>query len=652
MNMLQLFSSPFFKALGWSLLHSLWQAAILFVLMKIILAILQQAKSSIKYMIAYSSVIAVALWFTVTFLRIYHQQISSLSLNNFSTQIVQHDFIPYAVHRTATVAAYVEHFLPALLAMYVAGLCILSIRLFNSYIQTIRLKNTSRLHTVDTWQQLAEALCGRIGLVKKIRLFLSETIDVPMTIGAIRPVILIPLAAVNSLSPEQMEAVLLHELSHIRRQDYLLNLIQSCIETVLFFNPFVLLIAQYIRKERENCCDEIVILHAPPHDYAQALVSLEEARTRRYRLALTAVNKEPHLFNRIKKIMEMKKKNIIPLHQKLAALLLAGIGLCSVAWISPNTSKKNNDPVKNMAVKTSNIPTQYSFTDSMKVPVPPVPKVFPENEIAAPAPPEPVKATAPLPARQLTDTPPVPPGVKEYFESDAWKSQQEAIQKAAEKIKEQMNSPEWKQYQKNIMAGAETMRKAAETFGRKFNSPEWKKQQYAFAQQAEKFRKQAEALRKKFDSPEWKKQQETFDRQTEKLNQYFQSKDRKEQQQKLQDQSKKLQEYFSSPEWKKAQDDIRHQSEKLQQYFQSKDWKEQQQKIQDQSNKLREYFDSDEWKKQWKEKSEQSKDSVSSAFVPFEQPGAPRNMMSGGRHRNHSFFEHYDCTYLSIPSLI
>lgn len=587
MDLLQLLSSPFFKALGWSLLHSIWQAAIVFVLMKIILLILTQAKSSIKYIIAYSSIVTVALWFIVTLSRIYHQQVSLLSLNHFSTQTVQHDFTRNAVHRTATVAAYVEHFLPALLALYIAGLCILSIRLFSSYITTVRLKSSACLHPGDAWHRLTEALCDKIGLTKSIRLFLSETIDVPMTIGAIKPVILVPLAAINSLSPEQMEAVLLHELSHIRRHDYLFNLVQSFIETVLFFNPFVQLMAQYTRKERENCCDEIVVLHAPPYEYAQALVALEDARTQQYRLALTAVNKEPHLFNRIKKIMEMKKKNIVPLRQKLAALILAGIGLCSVAWISPGANKKSIDPVKNIAVRAGNVPAQYSFTDSMKVPAP---AVLPENKMAAP------KPVAP-PARQLTDTPPVAPNVQDFFESDAWKQQQAAIQKTAGKIAEQMNTPEWKQYQKNIMEGAEKMQKAAEAFGRKFDSPKWRKQQYAFQQQAVKFRKQADVFRKKFDSPEWKKQQETFNRQTERLKQYFQSKDWKEQQQKIQEQSKKLQEYFSSPEWKKAQDDIQHQSEKLQQYFQSKDWKEQQQKIQDQSKKLQEYFNSDEWKK-------------------------------------------------------
>lgn len=587
MNLLQLFSSPFFKALGWSLLHSLWQAAIVFLLAKIMLRILRQAKSSIKYIIAYSSVVIIALWFVVTLFRIYYQQVSLSSLHHFSTQTFQHDFTGNAVPRTATAAAYVEHFLPALLALYIAGLCILSIRLLNSYIATIRLKSSACLHLGDTWQQLAETLCDKIGLTKNVRLLLSETIDVPMTIGFIKPIILVPLAAVNSLSAEQMEAVLLHELSHIRRQDYLLNLIQSCIETVLFFNPFVQLIAQYIRKERENCCDEIVVLYTPPRDYAQALVTLEDARTQQYRLALTAVNKEPHLFNRIKKIMEMKKKNIVPLRQKLAALVLAGIGLCSIAWISPGTGKEKNNTVKNQAVSAAATQPLYSAIDTAKVPPPPPPlKISPKSKRVPPPP----------PMKTKTDTAPMPK-VSAFFESDAWKQQQQAIQKTAEKIAEQFNSPEWKQYQKNIMAGAEKMRKEAEAFGRKFDSPEWRKQQYAFEQQARKFRGQADVLEKKFNSPEWKKQQEAFDRQAEKLKQYFQSSDWKEQQQKIQGQSKKLQEYFSSPEWKKVQDNIQHQSEKLQQYFQSKEWKEQQQKIQDQSKKLQEYFNSDEWKK-------------------------------------------------------
>lgn len=595
MNSLQIFSSPFCNALGWSLLHSLWQAAIVFVLAKIILRILQQARSSIKYIIAYSSVTAIALWFIITLLRIYHEQ-ASLS-GHFTIQTFQHDFTRNAVPHTPPLAAYVEHFLPALLTLYIVGLSVLGIRLLNSYIKTIHLKSNSDLHTGSHWQQLTETLCNKIGLTKNVRLLLSEMIDVPVTIGFIKPIILVPLAAVNSLSAEQMEAVLLHELSHISRQDYLLNLVQSFIETVLFFNPFVQLMTQYIRKKREHCCDEIVILHAPPHDYALALVALEDARIQTYRLALTAVNKEPHLFNRIKKIMEMKKKNIVPLHQKLAALILAGVGLYSIAWISPDAGREKNGPAINRTVKANNTVAQYSFIDSTKIPMPPIPKAAPDNRIATQAPSKPITAIVPPTADRLIDTPPAPPKVKEFFESDAWRQQQETIQKAAQKIQEQINSPEWKQYQKNIMTGAEKMRKEAEAFGKKFDSPKWRKQQYAFQQQAEKFREQADMFRKKFDSPEWKKQQEIYNEQTERLKKYFQSKDWKRQQQKIQEQSKNLQKYFSSPEWKKVQDNVQHQSEKLEQYFQSKDWKDQQQKIQDGSKQLQEYFNSDEWKK-------------------------------------------------------
>jgi hypothetical protein len=132
-----------------------------------------------------------------------------------------------------------------------------------------------------------------------------------MMIGAIKPVILLPIATMNHLSTEQVEAILLHELAHIRRHDYLLNIFQTIAEALLFFNPFVWLISRVIRREREHCCDDMVIsCNASPLSYAQALAILENDRINTNQLALAATGNKNQLLNRIKRIMEMKKSNI------------------------------------------------------------------------------------------------------------------------------------------------------------------------------------------------------------------------------------------------------------------------------------------------------------------------------------------------------
>ena len=113
----------------------------------------------------------------------------------------------------------------------------------------------------------------------RVRLLESTLVDVPTVIGWIKPVILLPASALSGLKPHQLEAILAHELAHIRRHDYLVNLLQTLVETLLFYHPAVWWLSRRIRAERENCCDDLAVsLCGDPYTYAQALADLEELR--------------------------------------------------------------------------------------------------------------------------------------------------------------------------------------------------------------------------------------------------------------------------------------------------------------------------------------------------------------------------------------
>ena len=130
-----------------------------------------------------------------------------------------------------------------------------------------------------------------MGISRKVSVWISQHIDVPATIGFIKPVILIPFASLNNLSGDQLEAIILHELSHIKRNDYLINIMVAVIETILFFNPFVVLLSKVIKRERENCCDDFVLQYRyDPHSYAYALLRLEQSRATNLKLAIGAVS--------------------------------------------------------------------------------------------------------------------------------------------------------------------------------------------------------------------------------------------------------------------------------------------------------------------------------------------------------------------------
>jgi len=166
-----------------------------------------------------------------------------------------------------------------------------------------------------------------MGIARDVKIWLSEWVTSPVTIGYLKPIILIPVAAVNNLTPHQLEAVILHELSHIYRYDYFLNLILSFIKTILYFNPFVKLLVKSIEKEREHSCDEMVLqFQYKPGEYASALLRLEQNKHRQ--MVMAAAGKNHDLLNRIESILGMRNKGWNPVRQlSIVFLTMMGITL-------------------------------------------------------------------------------------------------------------------------------------------------------------------------------------------------------------------------------------------------------------------------------------------------------------------------------------
>src|SRR5262249_13851986 len=139
------------------------------------------------------------------------------------------------------------------------------------------------------WQAIVTRLSRRLHIARRVRIFRSSLVDVPTVIGWLKPVVLVPASALAGLAPHQLEAVLAHELAHIRRHDYLVNLMQTLVETLLFYHPAVWWLSRRIRLERENCCDDLAVhLCGDPYTYARALADLEQLRGGRRQLALAA----------------------------------------------------------------------------------------------------------------------------------------------------------------------------------------------------------------------------------------------------------------------------------------------------------------------------------------------------------------------------
>ena len=330
------------NSMAWALIHSLWQGLLLFALLFVLLKTVPGFSTRLKYYLSYGAFTALFVWFGETWVSQFERLKGMFELNYGSMDVAPMQIIisdiktvsePVALVSAPSFSSQLLHFIeqnvPVIMTIYIAGLAFMLLR-FVINIYSLRALRTQGISEPDNqWNKLVEVWRRRFTISRPVKLFLSAKINVPIMLGTLKPVILLPIATINHLTSGQLEAILLHELAHIKRQDYLLNMLQTAGETILFFNPFVWLISRIIRQQREDCCDDLVVANtASPLQYAQALAILEQGRSNDQQLALAATGNRKHLLNRIKRIMVMKKDS--PGYGQLSILLLSFITLAFI----------------------------------------------------------------------------------------------------------------------------------------------------------------------------------------------------------------------------------------------------------------------------------------------------------------------------------
>jgi beta-lactamase regulating signal transducer with metallopeptidase domain len=351
MNASDLLHQPVAQAIAWALLTFIWQGALIGLIAAIALAVLRRSAADIRYvvgaigltlMLTMPAVTAVQTW------RSADRSASGAAVVTSGPMSASHD--PQVVPpRTSSIAtpsseavaggdqlpgpprrARVEPWLPFMLAGWLAGVAVLSLRLVSSWFWVQGMKRRRAVPAVQRWQETATRLCRRLHITRPVQLLESAGVEVPTVIGWLKPVVLLPTSAVAGLAPQQLEAILAHELAHIRRHDYLVNLLQTLVETLLFYHPAVWWLSRRVRVERENCCDDIAVsLCGDPYTYAQALASLEELRGRSRHFVLAASGGS--LLQRVRRLLGVPHAGSEPgWFAGAAMLLMAGIAAAVV----------------------------------------------------------------------------------------------------------------------------------------------------------------------------------------------------------------------------------------------------------------------------------------------------------------------------------
>lgn len=333
------------QATGWSILHSLWQAAFIYALLLPSQMHVFQLKAKTKYNLAYAANLTIFICFMLTFFTVFKWPVDQGSAIMAKT-IASTDQTTRSV-LALTITKYAEKIFPFLVLFYSIGLLIQSFIVFKGYHKIQNLKKAARIDIPQEWNILFENLIRKMNIGKHVSFHLSDHINVPLVIGFFKPVVLFPVALAAQMDMKHVETILIHELSHIRRNDYVFNLIRTMIETILFFNPFVWLTGKFIVIEREHACDDLVVaLTNTPLTYAHALLQVELLAEKSSPLfAMAATGNNQHLYQRIKRITDMKT-NYMNSKQKLFAVILTVATIASLAWISPAKSEKPQKSVK------------------------------------------------------------------------------------------------------------------------------------------------------------------------------------------------------------------------------------------------------------------------------------------------------------------
>ncbi|HET7179971.1 MAG TPA: M56 family metallopeptidase, partial [Chryseosolibacter sp.] len=352
MNMIpDLFRSDWATALGWTLLHSVWQSLVLLVIVFGCLRFIPASHSRARYAVSCAALLFIVVASVITFIHIVGQaDTAGVTINHLHPQYAvtaQNDAgAPGMAKLIGEATAAIQRNIPLIITAWAAGLLFFIGRLLSGIAYTYRLTSTS-LSIENNWAEYIHKTAAALGINRIISLAQSHAINSPMVIGYFKPVILIPIGMLSGLTTEQLETIFLHELAHIKRHDYLINLVQSVVETIFFFNPAIWALSELIRKEREFCCDDAVIgTHGHATAYAHALVHLEEVRLSRHAFALSLAENKNQLLNRIKRIMERSVKNHAGRGRLVLPALLLAAGLTCISWLSIQEEKTAQDTSK------------------------------------------------------------------------------------------------------------------------------------------------------------------------------------------------------------------------------------------------------------------------------------------------------------------
>ena len=308
-NLLDIIPSNLSSALGWTLVHSAWQGVVILLIFSFLFQLYKQ-NSAFKYWLGIGALGLQVLASVITFLWIFESHVADTFTQNLNTNL----FILNSSTASLTIQngdiswfdkaqIFLNSNLDLLVNIWALGIVFLTLKLMGGFIYVQNLKSKRTYFLDEATEKIFKNLLKKGQIKKNVYLFESALAKTPMTIGYFEAVILLPMGLATGLSVKELEAVLAHELAHIRRADYLINILQTFVEIIFFFHPAIWHISAKIRDERENCCDDLAMeMVGDKIHLAKALTNVELFRQRES-LAMAFGGNKQNLLSRVQRIL-------------------------------------------------------------------------------------------------------------------------------------------------------------------------------------------------------------------------------------------------------------------------------------------------------------------------------------------------------------
>jgi beta-lactamase regulating signal transducer with metallopeptidase domain len=362
------------EVIGITILHSLWQITLLWIILVALLRLFPRASSAVRYALAMSTLMLSV--FAVVSTAVYEWQLQARGEDVSAVSIaaghaVQTLYIAVEQTGLSRIVNALNASVPIVAWLWCAGLLVMGTRFGGSFFYLRTLRAAENIEAIPpAWKQELKRLRRALGIRYEVAIAISARIPSPLTLGSFSPIVLLPAGLLSGLSTAQIEAILVHELYHIKRRDYLINISQALVEVLLFYHPAIWHINTIIREERENCCDDETVAYCGDAvAYARALTQIQEINTfTKPTLAMSATGPNAGNFtNRIKRLFHIYPD---PAHARSKGIFAIGflIVYLGMVLVTANVSTAQpTEPGKKNMKKSVNEYNMFSniFSDSI-----------------------------------------------------------------------------------------------------------------------------------------------------------------------------------------------------------------------------------------------------------------------------------------------